>query len=68
MSPAQQTHRSGLFKQKNKAHKTGNHRSKGAVEKVNRGRIEKKVDFIFVKGLILKLKKNSCLSISFNFT
>jgi len=43
MSPAQQTHRSGLFKQKNKAHKTGNHRSKGAVEKVNRGRIEKKI-------------------------
>jgi len=32
-------HRAGAFKQSNKGHNTGRHRSKGAVEKENRGRV-----------------------------
>ena len=32
-------HRPGAFKQSNKGHNTGRHRSKGAVEKENRGRV-----------------------------
>ena len=36
-------HRPGAFKQSNKGHNTGRHRSKGAVEKENRGRVGLKV-------------------------
>jgi len=36
-------HRPGAFKQSNKGHNTGRHRSKGAVEKENRGRVGVKV-------------------------
>jgi len=36
-------HRPGAFKQSNKGHNTGRHRSKGAVEKENRGRVGAKV-------------------------
>ena len=32
-------HWPGAFKQSNKGHNTGRHRSKGAVEKENRGRV-----------------------------
>ena len=32
-------HRPGAFKQSNKGHNTGRHRSKGSVEKENRGRV-----------------------------
>ena len=35
----QVTHRSGPLKQQNKSHKTGRHRSKGAVDNDNKGRI-----------------------------
>ena len=35
-------HRSGPLKQANKSHKTGGHRSKGAVEAVNKGRVSLK--------------------------
>ena len=38
----QETHRSGLLKQSNKSHKTGGHRSKGALEAQNRGRVSLK--------------------------
>jgi len=36
-------HRPGAFKQSNKGHNTGRHRSKGAVEKEHRGRVGAKV-------------------------
>jgi len=36
-------HRPGPYKQSNKGHNTGRHRSKGAVEKENRGRVGAKV-------------------------
>jgi len=38
----QETHRSGPLKQSNKGHKTGKHRSKGAVDAANRGRVAPK--------------------------
>lgn len=41
MGPANIAHRSAGWKQSNKGHNTGRHRSKGAVEKENRGRVEK---------------------------
>ena len=40
MAPASAAHRPGAWKQSNKGHKTGGHRSKGMVEKENRGRVE----------------------------
>jgi len=43
MGPAQEVHRSGLWKQSNKEHKSGRHKSKGAVDRINRGRICGKV-------------------------
>ena len=33
----QQTHRPGVFKQKNKGHKHGKHRTKGEIERENKG-------------------------------
>lgn len=36
--PDQQRHRPGVFKQQNKAHKTGRHRSKGSLETANKGK------------------------------
>ncbi|XP_071810013.1 pre-rRNA-processing protein TSR1 homolog isoform X1 [Asterias amurensis] len=38
----QETHRSGPFKQHNKTHKTGRHRSKGQIETVGKGRVSVK--------------------------
>lgn len=35
----QQTHRPGVFKQKNKGHKHGKHRTKGEIERENKGRV-----------------------------
>ncbi|XP_076002519.1 pre-rRNA-processing protein TSR1 homolog [Genypterus blacodes] len=35
----QQGHRAGVFKQKNKGHKYGKHRTKGAIERENKGRV-----------------------------
>ena len=40
MAPASAAYRPGAWKQSNKGHKTGGHRSKGMVEKENRGRVE----------------------------
>ena len=34
---SQQTHRPGVFKQQNKAHKHGKHRSKGSLERETKG-------------------------------
>jgi len=33
----QETHKPGLFKKPNKPHKTGRHRSKGAIAKASKG-------------------------------
>lgn len=38
-SQQQQTHRPGIFKQQNKSHKTGRHRSKGEIQKSTKGRV-----------------------------
>ncbi|XP_073348241.1 pre-rRNA-processing protein TSR1 homolog [Pagrus major] len=35
----QQGHRPGIYKQKNKAHKNGRHRTKGEIERENKGRV-----------------------------
>jgi pre-rRNA-processing protein TSR1 len=40
MAPTNAAHRPTGWKQSNKGHNTGRHRSKGAVEKENRGRVE----------------------------
>lgn len=37
MGVDQQAHRAGALKQKNKAHKTGRHRSKGAIDNELKG-------------------------------
>ena len=42
---ANTAHRSGALKQSNKNHKTGKHRSKGAVDAVNRYSYSRKYDF-----------------------
>lgn len=34
----QQTHRPGVFKQKNKTHKHGKHRTKGEIGRENKGK------------------------------
>ncbi|XP_069766404.1 LOW QUALITY PROTEIN: pre-rRNA-processing protein TSR1 homolog [Narcine bancroftii] len=39
----QEPHRPGAFKQPRKTHKAGRHRSKGAVERASRGRVDVKV-------------------------
>ncbi|XP_048413462.1 pre-rRNA-processing protein TSR1 homolog [Stegostoma tigrinum] len=39
----QEVHRPGAFKQSNKEHKTGRHRSKGGLERERRGRVSVKV-------------------------
>ncbi|KAK1157524.1 hypothetical protein AOXY_G25227 [Acipenser oxyrinchus oxyrinchus] len=46
----QQTHRAGVLKQKNKHHKHGKHRTKGEIERENKGRVS-------VKTLSKKQKK-----------
>lgn len=38
MGVDQQAHRAGALKQKNKAHKTGRHRSKGAIDNELKGK------------------------------
>ncbi|KAB5550370.1 hypothetical protein PHYPO_G00053000 [Pangasianodon hypophthalmus] len=35
----QQAHRSGIYKQKNKQHKHGKHRTKGEIGRENKGRV-----------------------------
>uniref|UniRef100_A0A8C5MWA9 Pre-rRNA-processing protein TSR1 homolog n=1 Tax=Leptobrachium leishanense TaxID=445787 RepID=A0A8C5MWA9_9ANUR len=47
----QSAHRPGAFKQQNKAHKTGRHRTRGEQERENRGRVS-------VKALSKKLRKD----------
>lgn len=47
----QQTHRPGVFKQQNKSHKTGRHRSKGEILKTNKGKVG-------VKQLSKKMKNS----------
>jgi len=42
MASSSEAHRAGAWKQANKGHKTGRHRSKGSVEKENRGRVSLK--------------------------
>jgi pre-rRNA-processing protein TSR1 len=43
MAPAsQEAHRPGLLKQSNKGHKTGSHKSKGAIDRLTKGRISAK--------------------------
>lgn len=34
-----QGHRSGVYKQKNKVHKHGKHRTKGEIERENKGKV-----------------------------
>lgn len=36
----QETHRAGAFKQLNKQHKTGRHRSKSAINNENKGKLK----------------------------
>jgi len=43
MSAGQETHRAGPWKQSNKGHKTGRHKSKGALDRENRGKVSVKV-------------------------
>lgn len=40
MGTDQQAHRAGALKQKNKTHKTGRHRSKGAIDNEQKGKFE----------------------------
>ena len=40
MSGGQETHRPGPLKQSNKTHNTGRHKSKGALDKINRGKVK----------------------------
>lgn len=35
----QQGHRPGVYKQKNKVHKHGKHRTKGEIERENKGKV-----------------------------
>jgi pre-rRNA-processing protein TSR1 len=43
MAPSsQEAHRSGLLKQANKLHKTGGHKSKGAIDQSTKGRTNAK--------------------------
>ncbi|XP_069040403.1 pre-rRNA-processing protein TSR1 homolog [Lepisosteus oculatus] len=46
----QQAHRAGIYKQKNKQHKHGKHRTKGEIERENKGRVA-------VKALSRKQRK-----------
>lgn len=39
MESKQVTHNPGRFKQQNKPHKTGRHRSKGEIDKGNKGKV-----------------------------
>ncbi|CAB3365603.1 Hypothetical predicted protein [Cloeon dipterum] len=39
MEPPQERHRPGALKQQNKAHKHGRHRSKGSLDKINKGKV-----------------------------
>lgn len=43
VSGEQQPHRPGALKQQNKQHKAGKHRSKGGLERENKGRVEAKL-------------------------
>ncbi|XP_015110274.1 pre-rRNA-processing protein TSR1 homolog [Diachasma alloeum] len=42
MGTGQETHRAGVFKQTNKAHKTGRHRSKGSISSAVKGKVSVK--------------------------
>ncbi|XP_011306293.1 pre-rRNA-processing protein TSR1 homolog [Fopius arisanus] len=50
MGTGQETHRAGAFKQTNKAHKTGRHRSKGSISSAVKGKVG-------VKSLTKRLRK-----------
>ncbi|XP_023320999.1 pre-rRNA-processing protein TSR1 homolog [Eurytemora carolleeae] len=56
MASVGEAHRAGAFKQSNKSHKTGRHKSKGAVEKENRGRVSAKV--VSKKGIKVQRKQD----------
>ena len=47
LAMASDGHRPGPWKQSNKSHNTGRHRSKGSVEKDNRGRVGVKVSGVY---------------------
>jgi len=53
---ASEGHRPGPWKQSNKSHNTGKHRSKGSVEKINRGRVGVKV--ATKKGMKIQRKQD----------
>ena len=42
-------HRPGVFKQPNKTHKTGRHRSKGLIHKDTKGRL---IDVLYQSGIV----------------
>ena len=44
-------HRPGIFKQSNKTHKTGRHRSKGLIHKDTKGRFVNSLSFNLIKCL-----------------
>ena len=66
MGPAQEVHRSGLWKQSNKEHKSGRHKSKGAVDRINRGRICGKVGDFYDLYCSILAKKSEFLTYNLN--
>lgn len=62
MGVEQQAHRSGALKQKNKAHKTGRHRSKGIIDNDQKGKV---FELYFPFGLHLIQKMAMCNSCMF---
>ncbi|GAB6029910.1 ribosome bioproteinsis protein tsr1 [Chamberlinius hualienensis] len=59
-----ETHRPGIWKQDNKVHKHGKHRSKGAVEAANRGRVTvKQITTNKNKNLSRSQRKNQLLQL-----
>lgn len=49
----QQGHRSGVYKQKNKVHKHGKHRTKGEIERENKGKPDLVVKCYSTAGVVL---------------
>lgn len=49
----QQGHRPGIYKQKNKVHKHGKHRTKGEIERENKGKMGSVMKFCLTAGVIL---------------
>lgn len=48
----QQGHRPGIYKQKNKVHKHGKHRTKGEIERENKGEPGSVMKFYLTAGLV----------------